>query len=1053
MVRAGPAYAELHAVSAFSFRRGASLPQELMAQAGLLGYRALALTDDCSMAGVVRAYEQQRRLREENLHVPELLIGSELNFADGLRCVAIAGTPRGYSNLCRIITQARRTGDKGAYHLVRDDVGSSLEDCSLLWVPRGEPAIDELTWLRERYAGRLWIAVELHRDGGDADRLARLRALSTRFGVPLVAAGDVHMHVAQRRALQDVMAALRHRRPVVRCGHRLFPNAERHLRTLADLASLYPRELLDETLCVAERCVFRIETVRYQYPKEIVEPTRSPNEYLRILVERHIPERWPAGCSGIIRGTIERELRLIAAKKHEPFFLTVYDIVRHARSRKILCQGRGSAANSIVCYVLGITEVDPEKNELLFERFMSAERDEEPDIDVDFEHERREEVIQYVFDKYGRERAAIAATVIGYGMRSALRDVGRALDIGEEIVDRVAKSLAWWDRPEQMHERLRRVGVDPQAPRIALWIRLAGILAADAGFPRHLSQHVGGFVISDGPLHELVPVENAVMPGRTVIQWDKDDLETLGLLKVDVLALGMLSALRRMLALLGEFGEDLDYRDIRDRGYDDDPQTRQTYDMICRAETIGVFQIESRAQMTMLPRLRPKTQYDLTVQVAIVRPGPIQGGMVHPYLKQRNMDPEKIPYPLGNRDPIKQVLKRTSGVPIFQEQVMQIAMVAAGFSASRADALRRAMAAWKRNGHVDRFRDELMAGMDARGYGKAYAEGIFRQIEGFGSYGFPESHAASFALLAYKSAWLKRHRPAAFTCGLINAQPMGFYPVSMLVAEARRMGVEVRPADVRASRWDCHLERDARGQMAVRLGLRLVRGFNEAAALRIVAARIDAPFGDLDDLARRAALSARELDLLADADALQTLAGHRFQARWQARGYARFDGVLTGVRLPDEAAALRAPTEGEAVLADYRTTHLSLRRHPVSLLRGRLERLGIAPNRELGTGQWNDGDAVRVAGMVMFRQRPGSANGAMFLTLEDDTGVVNLIVRPQLIDAERDAVVGGRFLLAKGRLQKQGSEKVGWVIHVLADRFADRSHWIAGLPYLSRDFH
>ncbi|WP_020650415.1 error-prone DNA polymerase [Solimonas variicoloris] len=1044
-------YAELHAVSAFSFQRGASLPQELMMQASALGYAALALTDECSMAGVVRAYDAQKRLREEGAPVPELLIGSELNTADGLRCVALAESSRGYANLCRAITQARRAGDKGRYRLAREDL-AALDACCLLWLPGDGDDDESLVWLHERHAGRVWIAVELHRDGEDARKLARLQALGRRHGLPLVASGDVHMHVARRRALQDVMTALRHHLPVARCGHRLFSNAERHLRRLDDLAALYPRALLDESLNVAARCRFRIESVKYRYPKEIVGAGHTPTSWLRQLVETRIPTRWPDGCPAKVRATIEHELALIAQKEYEAFFLTVYQIVRYARERGILCQGRGSAANSVVCYVLGITEVNPEFNALLFERFVSIERDEPPDIDVDFEHERREEVIQHIYATYGRERAALAATVIGYRPRSALRDVGRALEIGAEVIDRVAKSLAWWDSPDGLAERLKVVGVDPAAPRIRLWLQLAGELLEGNGFPRHLSQHVGGFVISDGPLHELVPVENAAMTERTIIQWDKDDLESLNLLKVDVLALGMLSALRRMFEHLREFGDtSVDYRSIQDRGYDADAPTRQTYEMVSAAQTVGVFQIESRAQMTMLPRLRPKTLYDLTVQVAIVRPGPIQGGMVHPYLRQRHMNPDDIQYPLGRDDPIRGVLGRTSGVPIFQEQVMQIAMVAAGFSASRADALRRAMAAWKRNGHVDRFRDELMSGMKKNGYDDAYAARIFKQIEGFGSYGFPESHAASFALLAYKSAWLKRHRPAAFICGLINAQPMGFYPVSMLVAEARRMEVEVRPVDVQTSRWDCHLERDARGRAAIRLGLRLVKGCGEAPALRLVAARAHGAFRDVDDLARRAVLTGRELDLLAGADALAALAGHRFQARWQARGHARLEGLLRDAALPDEAASLRAPSEGEAVYADYRATELSLRRHPAALLRERLERQRIVPNHALR--ERTDGEAVRVAGMVMFRQRPGSASGTMFLTLEDETGVVNLIVRPALIEAQREIVVGGRFLLARGRLQKQGSEADGWVIHVVAEAFADRSHWIDGLPYLSRDFH
>ncbi len=1038
-------YAELHAVSAFSFQRGASMPQELIETATALGYRALALTDECSMAGVVRAHEWRRQQLLAAQPRAELLIGSELTLDDGPRCVMLAESQRGYAALCGAITLARRRSSKGRYQLRRDLLDAPLPELSVLWIPRAASDDDsELRWLCERYAGRLWIAVELHRDGHDAAKLARLHALGARFALPLLASGDVHMHIAQRRALQDVMTALRHRLPVARCGTRLFANAERHLRARADLAALYPPALLAETLRVAERCAFRIEQVKYEYPKEIVGAGHTPASWLRHLVEQHLPSRWPQGCPAAVRATIEKELALIAEKNYEAFFLTVYDIVDYARRQQILCQGRGSAANSVVCYVLGITEVNPEFSTLLFERFVSKERDEPPDIDVDFEHERREEVIQYVYRKYGRERAAIAATVISYRARSALRDVGRALEVGEEVIDRVSKSLAWWDHPDGLAERLQAVGVDAGAPRIRQWLALAHTLL-HGHFPRHLSQHVGGFVISDAPLHELVPVENAAMPGRTIIQWDKDDLESLGLLKVDVLALGMLTALRRSFEHLREFGDhSVDYRSISDRGYDTDADTRATYDMAAQADTIGVFQIESRAQMTMLPRLRPKSLYDLTVQVAIVRPGPIQGGMVHPYLRRR-MGEEPIVYPKGESDPLVQVLKRTSGVPIFQEQVMQIAMVAAGFSGGEADALRRAMAAWRRDGQIDRFRGKLMRGLLGNGYSQQFAEQIFRQIEGFGSYGFPESHAASFAILAFKSAWLKRHRPAAFFCALVNAQPMGFYPPAMLLAQARRQQVEVLPLDIHHSRWDCHLQPGADGAAAIRLGLRLVQGFNVAAAQRIAAARTAAPLRDIDDLARRADLNARELDLLAAADALQALAGHRFQARWQARGQQRASGLLHPARVPDEAVALAAPNEAEEILADYRSTRLSLRRHPAALLRARLATLHITANADLA--RCEDHSAVRVAGIVMFRQRPGSAKGVMFITLEDETGVVNLIVRPELIERERAAVVGGSFLLARGRLQRQHE-----IIHVLAEQFIDRSGWLATLPYLSRDF-
>jgi error-prone DNA polymerase len=1023
-------YVELHALSAFSFQRGASHPEELVARALDLGYRGLAITDECSMAGVVRAW-QQTRAQE----VPDwpLIIGAEFTLHDGPKCVLLSQTQRGYAAICSAITRGRRAAAKGEYRLGRDDFADGLPDTCALWVPRTPIDEGELVWLRERHANHLWIAVELHRDGRDRAHLERLTALSRRHDVPLVAAGDVHMHVRERRALQDVLTALRHHLPVSRCGGRLFANGERHLRPLADLAALYPPALLRETLAVAERCGFRLGELHYEYPAELIEPGFSDiNVYLRHLVDTHLPERWPQGAPAQVRDRIEHELSIIAQKDYAAFFLTVYDIVQFAKREQILCQGRGSAANSVVCYVLGITAVSPEHNSLLFERFVSKERDEAPDIDVDFEHQRREEVIQYVYGKYGRERAAIAATVISYRPRSALRDVGRALDIGAEVVDRVARSLAWWDDSADLPQRLLAVGVDPQAAQVRLWLQLARELI---GFPRHLSQHVGGFVISDAPLSQLVPVENAAMPDRTIIQWDKDDLEALGLLKVDVLALGMLTALRRSFELQRRF--DGTVRSLYDVPQDDAP----TYAMIRRAETVGVFQIESRAQMSMLPRLQPKNLYDITVQVAIVRPGPIQGGMVHPYLKNR-IENRSVDYP---DDKVRAVLERTHGVPIFQEQVMQLVVAAAGFTPGEADQLRLSMAAWKRSGGLEKYERKIKDGMAARHYPAEFADRIFRQILGFGSYGFPESHAASFALLAYVSAYMKCHYPAAFLAGLLNSQPMGFYPPSMLVAEARRVGVDVRAIDVRRSDWDCTLEAGDGERPAIRLGLCLVQDLSEDAGRRIAGQRQQRDFADIAALARRASLSRRELDALAAADALRGLAGHRHDARWQVRGHESLDGILAGAARVDEAVALPAPREGEDILADYRSTGLTLRRHPVALLRERLAQARVTANGDLRSK--GNGEAVRVAGIVMFRQRPGSAKGTMFMTLEDDTGIVNLIVRPQLIEAERDAVVGAAFLVVQGHLQRQHD-----VTHVIAERFFDRSHWVGELPYLSRDF-
>ncbi|HEY0975475.1 MAG TPA: error-prone DNA polymerase [Solimonas sp.] len=1025
-----PDYVELHALSAFSFQRGASKPDELANHALDIGYRGLAITDECSMAGVVRAHQA---LKERGRLDWPLIIGSEFTLRDGPKLVLLAESQRGYADICERITQGRRHAEKGEYRLGRAEFDAALPDVCALWIPRGAHERDELAWLRDRYAGRLWIAVELHRDGDDREKLARLQTLSQRFGVPLVASGDVHMHAAERRPLQDVMTALRHHTTVERSGRHLYANGERHLRAPEILARLYPAELLRETLTVAERCRFRLNELKYEYPREILGAGFSdPTAYLRHLVERHAPQRWPQGVPEKVRPTLEKELKIIAAKQYEAFFLTVYDIVQESKRRSILCQGRGSAANSVVCYVLGITEVDPEFNDLLFERFISIERNEAPDIDVDFEHERREEIIQYVYNKYGRHRAAIAATVICYRSRSSLRDVGRALAVGEEVIERVAKSLAWWDRSGDLPERLRAVGVDPESTKTKLWLQLAGQLK---GFPRHLSQHVGGFVISDEPLSQLVPVENAAMADRTIIQWDKDDLESLGLLKVDVLALGMLSALRRSFDLQREF----DGTRLELRGFADGHP--ETYAMICRAETIGVFQIESRAQMSMLPRLRPKNLYDITVQVAIVRPGPIQGGMVHPYLQSR-MSGIKPAYP---DEKVEKILDRTHGVPIFQEQVMKLVVAAAGFTPGEADHLRRSMAAWKRSGGLEKYEEKIKAGMAQRKYPAEFADRIYKQILGFGSYGFPESHAASFALLAYISARMKCEYPAAFIAGLVNAYPMGFYPPSMLIAEAQRMGVAVHPIDVQRSHWDCRLERDANNKAAIRLGLRLVAGFNEAAARRIEQTRAARAYDNIDDLAQRAQLSRRELDTLAAADALLPLTGHRFQARWQSKGWEKLDGLLEQAPPPDDPATLSAPHEGEDILADYQSTGLTLRRHPVALLRHRLHRARVTANGDLP--QVADGRRVRVAGIVMFRQRPGSAQGTMFMTLEDDTGIVNLIIRPQLIEAEREAIVGGQFLIVQGLLQRQHE-----VTHVVAERFHERSHWVGELPNLSRDF-
>jgi error-prone DNA polymerase len=1030
-------YAELHALTNFSFLRGASQPEEMVLQAAALRYRALAITDECSVAGVVRAH-----MAAKQCGLP-LIIGSELSCVDGLKLVALATDRASYGALCRVISRARRAAPKGTYALERADL-DALDGCLIIWLPRAGRALlpqhdHDGRWLRERFTGRLWIGVELLSGGFDAHRLELLDTLGSTLELPRVAAGDVHMHRRSRRALQDVLTAIRLNTPLSAVGYALFPNGERCLRPLQRLQEIYPQPLLAQSLDIAARCTFKLDELRYEYPEEIVPAGETPTSHLRALTEAGCATRWPAGVTDAVRQGIEHELQLIAELKFEPFFLTVHDIVKYARSRDILCQGRGSAANSVVCYCLEITAVDPSRMDMLFERFISKERNEPPDIDVDFEHERREEVIQYLYRKYGRDRAALAATVISYRPRSALRDVGKALGFSLAEVDKLARGMQWWDGQKIDPERIRAAGFDPNAPATQ---RLMALTAQILGFPRHLSQHVGGFVIARARLDELVPIENAAMPERTVIQWDKDDLDALGLLKVDVLGLGMLSAIRRAFDLVNHFGGPntawgkLDLSTVPK----EDPAV---YDMICRADTVGVFQIESRAQMAMLPRLRPRNYYDLVIEVAIVRPGPIQGEMVHPYLRRRSGE-EPVTYP---SKAVEAVLKRTLGVPIFQEQVMKLAMVAAGFSAGLADELRRAMAAWKRKGGLQPFQQRLVDGMRERGYAESFAHQIFNQILGFGEYGFPESHAASFALLVYTSSWLKHHEPAAFCAALVNSQPMGFYAPAQLVRDARAHGVEVRPVDVAISEWDCTLERRENGRAALRLGLRLVKHFSKEGAARLLAARTQCAFIHSADLADRATLDRRDLEALAAADALAGLAGHRHRAVWQVSGVERALPLLRADTVVDEGVPLlRAPSEGQNIVADYGSVGLSLRRHPVALLRDSLAERGVIPNHDL----WEqpNGRVVLAAGLVITRQRPGSASGVTFVTLEDETGYVNLIVWERVATAQRAALLESRLLLVRGTLQREGD-----VLHVVAKRLTDLSGMLGELVVVSRNFH
>ena len=1031
-------YVELHALSNFSFLRGASHPEELVTQAKELNYRGLAITDECSMAGAVRAHVAAKE------HGLRLILGTELNCLDGLKLVALATDRASYGAMSRLISRARRASVKGRYALARADLENALDGCLILWLPRAGRALApgqeaDGRWLRERFAGRLWLGVELLTGGCDARRLELLETLGETLQLPRVAAGDVHMHRRSRRALQDVLTSIRLNTPLQDLGLAVFPNGERCLRPLQRLCELYPAPLLAQTLEIAERCTFKLDELRYEYPEEIVPAGATPTSHLRELTEQGCSKRWPDGVPETVRKNIEHELRLIAELKFEPFFLTVHDVVEHARSEGILCQGRGSAANSTVCYCLGITEVDPSRMSMLFERFISKERNEPPDIDVDFEHERREEVIQYIYTKYGRERAALAATLICYRPRSALRDVGKALGLELAQVDRLARGIQWWDGQRIDPERIRACGFDPEDPVI---VRLIALAAEILGFPRHLSQHVGGFVIARGRLDEIVPIENAAMPERTVIEWDKDDLDALGLLKVDVLGLGMLSALRRTFRLINEFGgASAAHRGL---GLATVPaEDKAVYEMICRTDTVGVFQIESRAQMSMLPRLRPQNYYDLVIEVAIVRPGPIQGEMVHPYLRRRTGE-EAVTYP--SKD-VEKVLERTLGVPIFQEQVMQLAVVAAGFTPGEADRLRRAMAAWKRKGGLEPFERQLIDGMRARDYPESFARQIFKQIRGFGDYGFPEAHAASFALLAYTSAWLKYHEPAAFCAALINSQPMGFYAPAQLVRDARAHGVEVRAVDAVSSDWDCTLERRPDGRPALRLGLRLVKHLSAEGAARLLAARAARPFDGTADLAERGKLDKRDLEALAAADALAGLAGHRHRAVWQVTGVERALPLLPAATVRQEGIPLlRAPREGQDIIADYGSTGLTLRRHPLSLLREKLGRRGVLPTQEL----WKqpNGTLVITAGLVITRQRPGSAGGVIFVTMEDETGHVNLIVWDSVAVAQRAALLESRLLEVRGKLQREGE-----VQHVIAQRLTNLSALLGDLAVASRNFH
>ncbi|MBB3175825.1 error-prone DNA polymerase [Variovorax sp. Sphag1AA] len=1087
-----PDYAELHCITNFSFQRGASTPEEMVERAYQLGYSALAITDECSVAGIVRAHvglrELPAKLDEWELKHPEeppiprnpdfrLLFGSEFRF-ERFRLVVIANDTEGWGNLCEFITAARTTDElpKGDYRVSWEESDvASLTHCQILFVPDRPPGgmvdratlHEDLCAAKALYGDNLWIALEMLNELDDDLWFVTLVEAGEQAGVPLVAAGDVHMHSRGRKPLQDVLTAVREGCTVAECGFALQANAERHLRMRMQIAGLYTDEMLANTLRVADRCRFDPGVIRenYKYPLESVGNNETPAETLERKTWEGAREKYPEGIPKKVADQLERELKLIIEMKYEMFFLTVEDIVRFARSKKILCQGRGSSANSAVCFCLGITAINPDKGHLLFERFLSRHRHEPPDIDVDFEHQRREIVIQYIYEKYGRERAAIAAVVICYRTRSALRDVGKALGVDARLVDEFAKDHYWFDDAvlgDQLRTAAARVNVQEDELKLRQWIDLTHALR---GFPRHLSQHVGGFVLTHTKLTRLVPVEKASMKDRSVIQWEKDDLEAMGMLKVDVLALGMLSAIRRGLELMNRWrGSAMEMHHIPN----DD---QKVFDMICDADTIGVFQIESRAQMSMLPRLKPRCYEDLVIEVAIVRPGPIQGGMVHPYLKQRERVRKKLPIHY-EKDELRPALERTLGVPIFQEQVMQIAMIAADFSADEADQLRRAMAAWKRKGGLGKFHDKLVNGMVKKGYKPAFAESIFKQVLGFGDYGFPESHAASFALLVTVSSWLKNYEPACFLAALLDAQPMGFYSPSQLVQDARRHGVEVRPVDVSMSEYDSSIEAraadaprmppeaDARyadrlgneDQPAVRLGLRRVSGLSEAGAKRLIEARTQAPFTSTEDLALRAELDGKDMGALAAADALMSLSGHRRQQVWDATAQRRAPALLRGVPINEPTLQLPAASEGEEIVGDYASLGLSLRRHPLALLRARLARMNLMSAEQLRP--LPSGQTVRACGIVKGRQRPQTANGTIFVTLEDETGNVNVIVWSHVIEAWREPLLKATLLAVQGTWQRD-VDSGGEVRHLVATGFRDLTPLLGRLAQSnkSRDFH
>lgn len=1053
--------AELVCCTNFSFLRGASHAEELVRRAVELGLTALAITDWHSLAGVVRAHEAAR---DSGL---KLLIGTRVQLREGIRLCLYAMNRKGYANLCRLLTTGKRRAEKGQCDLALADVSGVSGDLQAVVLPTAASTATAVEPLLPMFQGRLSVAVMRHMEPGQERHVAAAVALARDAGLPVVAVNDVHFHDADRKPLQDVLTCVREGVRIDEAAHLLFSNAERRLKSGHEMMAVFADmpQAVQRALDIAASCTFSLDELRYEYPHELTEDGLALADYLRRETLRGAKSRYPEGLPVKVEKSIEHELSIIADLHYEPYFLTVYDIVRFARGRGILCQGRGSAANSAVCFCLGVTSVDPAHNELLFERFMSRERAEPPDIDIDFEHERREEVIQYVYNKYGRERAGMCATVIHYRTRSALREVGRVLGLTVDQVDRLSKSHHWFDDIDSTARRLVEVGLDPSSKEVQTTIAFARRLK---GFPRHLSQHVGGMVMTRGRLDELVPIENAAMEDRSVIEWDKDDIDTLGILKVDILSLGMLTAIRKCFAMVEAAGGRsfnlASCLQTDPNGLGETAEARALYEMLGHADSVGTFQVESRAQMAMLPRLKPRRFYDLVVEVAIVRPGPIQGGMVHPYLRRRNGE-EPVDYP--HPDAVA-ALRRTLGVPLFQEQAMRLSMDVAGFTPGEADRLRKAMGGWRRPGVIEQYHRKLVDGMLARGITEEYAERVYNQIKGFGEYGFPESHSVSFALLSYVSCYLKRFYPAAFTASVLNSQPMGFYGASALVRDAREHGVDVRPVDINASDWDCTLESRAayvpaplgvppsewgREGPALRLGLRQLRGFSEAAARAIMSQRAGGNFISPADFARRMHAGAqplgwREFSILAQAGAFDSTGVSRREALWQLLGRRVAPGGLLAQATDGENMPLLAGlTDHEAMTLDYRSTSLSLNHHPLQFYRAMLESEGVLTARQLQQAAHKA--RVRVAGWTVVRQRPGEGK-MLFFTLEDETGTSNLMLTPKTFEANREAALSPHPIIAEGTVERSGEVVHLRVKHMrMAEAPSD-----AGIPKTpSRDFH